>query len=66
MTRSTYTVQGMTCDHCANSVRDELSRVDGVQDVHVDLPSGTVTVIGDPPPAAVHAAIEQAGYQLVA
>jgi copper chaperone len=65
---STYTVQGMTCGHCVNAVREEVSRIDGVRDVHVDLPTGTVTVIGDRTPATdeIHAAITEAGYQLVA
>jgi copper chaperone len=68
VSESTYTVQGMTCGHCVNAVREEVSRIDGVRDVHVDLPTGTVTVTGDRPPATdeIHAAITEAGYQLVA
>ncbi|MFJ8741054.1 cation transporter [Embleya sp. NPDC127516] len=65
---ATYTVTGMTCGHCVSSVRTEVGRIDGVTDVGVDLASGTVTVtagttIDD---AAVAAAIDEAGYELVA
>lgn len=65
---ATYTVTGMTCGHCVSSVRTEVGRIDGVTDVEVDLASGTVTVtagttIDD---AAVAAAIDEAGYELVA
>lgn len=64
-----YLVEGMTCSHCVSSVTEELSAVDGVERVAVDLRAGgaslvTVTStrpIGDD---AVRAAIEEAGYSL--
>ena len=40
-----FTVIGMTCEHCVRSVRDELTRLDGVSTVDVDLPSGRVTSV---------------------
>lgn len=63
---STYTVQGMTCDHCVRSVREEVSELPGVTDVDVDLASGRVVVTADEPVdrAAVQAAVEEAGYEL--
>ncbi len=69
MSISTYTVTGMTCAHCVASVTEELEAVRGVRSVAVDLPTGAVTVDSDTPPldpAAVRAAVEEAGYQLVA
>ncbi len=39
-----YNVAGMTCDHCAASVTDELSELDHVTDVAVNLTTGAVTV----------------------
>jgi copper chaperone CopZ len=36
MTSASYTVQGMTCGHCAASVTTELSKIIGVSDVNVD------------------------------
>lgn len=64
---STYTVKGMTCGHCINSVTSELSSVAGVSDVRVDLHTGRVVVTGDGPidDAAVCAAVDEAGYEVV-
>ena len=44
MQTKTYTVNGMTCGHCVNSVDAEVGRIPGVTDVQVDLAGGTVTV----------------------
>jgi copper chaperone CopZ len=66
MSESTYTVTGMTCGHCVASVTEEISEIDGVTDVAVDLPTGAVTVTSIAPldNADVRAAVEEAGYQL--
>ena len=45
METKTYTVTGMTCGHCVNSVGSEITQIPGVTDVQVDLVSGAVTVI---------------------
>lgn len=62
-------VTGMTCSHCVSSVTEELSAIPGVQSVSVDLvPGGVsrVTIGADGPvdPAAIRAAIDEAGYAL--
>ena len=66
MSTATYTVTGMTCGHCVASVTEELTELDGVQDVAVDLPTGAVTVTSTQPLAeeSVRAAVQEAGYQL--
>ncbi|MEX5296648.1 heavy-metal-associated domain-containing protein [Kocuria sp. CPCC 205268] len=69
-TATVYRVEGMTCGHCATSVTEELTALDGVTDVHIDLVAGgasTVTITADRPlaPEAVRAAVEEAGYTLV-
>jgi copper chaperone len=62
-----YAVQGMTCSHCVLSVREEVSAVDGVSAVDVDLASGRVTVTGaDLRDEAVGAAVAEAGYEVAA
>jgi copper chaperone len=68
MAETKYTVTGMTCDHCARSVTEEISKIDGVSDVAVDLPTGTVTVSSSESvtDADVRAAVVEAGYELVA
>ncbi|MDI6101393.1 heavy-metal-associated domain-containing protein [Actinoplanes sp. NEAU-A12] len=65
-TRTTYTVTGMTCSHCVNSVDTEIRQIPGVTDVQVDLASGGVTVTSDQPldETAVAAAVDEAGYEL--
>ena len=67
MDRHTYTVSGMTCAHCAMSVTEEITAIDGVTDVAVDLPTGAVAVTSDHPldEGQVRAAVEEAGYELV-
>lgn len=67
MTTATFTATGMTCQHCVASVTKEVSALDHVTDVTVDLPTGTVTVTSDAPvaDAAVLAAIVSAGYAAV-
>jgi len=66
MDEQSYTVVGMTCDHCALSVREEVSALVGVQTVEVDMPSGRLAVYGrDVSSSAVHAAVEEAGYGIL-
>lgn len=63
MAEKTYTVSGMTCDHCAASITEEVVEVPGVTDVDVDVPAGLVTVRGESvDDDAVRAAIIEAGY----
>lgn len=66
MTTSTFTVTGMTCDHCVRAVHDEVAAIEGVTDVEVDLASGRVTVESTEAvdPAAVAAAVDEAGYEM--
>ncbi|MBK0868791.1 MULTISPECIES: heavy-metal-associated domain-containing protein [unclassified Saccharopolyspora] len=68
MTETTYIVTGMTCEHCARSVTEELTEIDGVSDVAVNLATGAVTVTSAEPVSNddVQAAVEEAGYQLAA
>ncbi len=64
--RTELTVDGMTCGHCVQAVTQELSGLSGVETVHVDLPTGQVTVVSDQPLAQdeVAAAVDEAGYTL--
>jgi copper chaperone len=68
-TTTRYLVSSMTCAHCVAAVTEELSRLDGVQSVAVDLVSGgdstvTVTSAGPLPAEAVREAVDEAGYEL--
>jgi copper chaperone CopZ len=70
MTTRTYTVTGMTCEHCAHAVTGELSAVTGVSRVSVDLVPGgasrvTVTSESELADETVAAALDEAGdYRL--
>lgn len=62
----TYTVSGMTCGHCVASVKEELSELEGVSSVDVDLSSGRVEVEGEGfTDEAVRSAVAEAGYEIV-
>jgi copper chaperone CopZ len=65
-TTQTYTVTGMTCSHCVNSVSTEIQQLPGVTGVQVDLASGAVSVTSEQPldESAVAAAVDEAGYEL--
>lgn len=67
-TTKTYTVTGMTCDHCARAVRAEVGDIDGVSNVDVDVATGQVTVTSTQtvPIEALRAAVTEAGYTLTA
>ena len=60
----TYRVPGMHCSHCEDAVKEEVSSVEGVESVDVDLDSKLVTVRGrELSDEGLRAAIEEAGYQ---
>ena len=63
-------VEGMTCSHCVASVTEEVSAVDGVDSVSVNLNVGgasrIMVVSSKPVPLDdIHAAVTEAGYSLV-
>jgi copper chaperone CopZ len=59
-----YSVPAIHCAHCAASIREEVSEVEGVDDVDVDLERKVVTIQGgELDDAALRAAIEEAGYE---
>ncbi len=61
---ATYTVAGMTCEHCVASVREEVEEVQGVDGVDVDLDAKVVTIRGEAlSDEALREAIEEAGYE---
>lgn len=61
---TTYSVTGMTCDHCRHAVESGVGGVPGVISVTADVATGGVRVEGDIDDAAVRAAIVDAGYEV--
>jgi copper chaperone CopZ len=58
----------MTCGHCTKAVTDEVSRIDGVTAVDIDLDTKQVTVNATADIAwdALVAAVDEAGFEAVA
>lgn len=61
----TYSVPGVTCNHCKNAIESELGGVAGVASARVDVGAKQVTVEGDAADDEIRAAIEEAGYEVV-
>ncbi|MBG6056412.1 copper ion binding protein [Salinibacterium sp. CAN_S4] len=62
-----FLVEGMTCNHCVASVTEEVSAIEGVESVSVDLEVGgasRVIVTSDAPipVETILAAMSEAGY----
>ncbi|MVO84596.1 copper-transporting ATPase [Streptomyces sp. p1417] len=62
-----FAVKGMTCGHCEGAVSSEISELGGVSSVTAEAATGKVTVVSDAAldEAAVRAAVDEAGYELV-
>lgn len=58
----TITVEGMSCEHCEQTVEEALSGVGGVESVDVDREAESATVEGDADEDELVAAVEDAGY----
>ena len=64
MSAITYSVPGVSCDHCKHAIEAEVAKVPGVSAVTVDVEAKTVRVDGDAPDDAVRTAIDEAGYDV--
>lgn len=70
MSSETFHVTGMTCDHCVHAVTEEVSALDVVEAVTIELVVGgasSVLVTSASPVSAevMRAAVDEAGYELV-
>ena len=61
----TISIEGMSCGHCVNSVTEALKAVAGVTSVNVDLAGKKAVVEGTADDAALKAAVEDMGYDVV-
>jgi copper chaperone CopZ len=64
MTTRTYSVPGISCGHCRTAIEGEVSGLDGVESVTVDIDAKTVLVVGEATEAEVRAAVDEAGYEV--
>ena len=67
MVKEILNVEGMSCSHCENAVKNAVGALKGVENVAVDLEGKTVTVRYDPAAVAlpsIKEAIEDQGYEV--
>ena len=62
-TTHTFSVPGISCDHCKRAIEAEVSGVAAVESVEVDVDAKLVTVVGGDD-AAIRTAIDDAGYDV--
>jgi copper chaperone len=62
----TYNVPDISCQHCKQAIEEEVSQLQGVASVEVDVQAKTVTVTGELDEPAIVAAIDEAGYEVAA
>ncbi len=67
--QTTVNVSGMTCGHCVMSVTEELTELEGVESVDVDLVAGgvspvVVTSTRELSEDEIGKAVEEAGYSV--
>lgn len=64
--KKTYSISGMTCDGCANTVKRLLSKVQGVQEATVSLKEQTAEVTHENVPlSALKIALRGFPYEIV-
>jgi copper chaperone len=60
----TYLVSAMSCDHCINAITEEVTKVEGVSNVDIDLETKVVVVRGmNLVDARIRRAIDEAGFE---
>ena len=64
----TYTAPAISCAHCQRTIEGAVRALRGVQSVHVEIPTRTVTVSFDPAQAKrsqIEATLDEEGYPVV-
>ena len=59
----TITVDGMSCEHCEETVKDALTSVDGVTAASADREASTAEIEGSAATDDLLAAVEDSGYE---
>ena len=63
MDKRVFKVDGMMCNHCRANVEKTLQSLQGIDNVDVDLATGTATVTGSATDEAIVSAITAVGYK---
>ena len=68
MPSTTFSVSGMTCEHCVRAVKQEVGEISGVTQVDVELGTPSTVSVQSTEPISQQdlvAAINEAGYEVV-
>ena len=63
-TSTTYTVTGMSCEHCERAVQAEVGALPAVESAAASAAAGTLLVVGTVSREQVSEAVQAAGYEL--
>jgi copper chaperone CopZ len=58
----TITVEGMSCEHCEQTVEEALEEIDGVLGASADRETDSATIEGSAASETLVSAVEKAGY----
>ena len=58
-----YRIDGMSCNHCKNSVEKAIKGLDNIENVEVILGKKEAVVTGNPSDDAVKKAVEDLGFE---
>lgn len=58
-----YRIDGMSCNHCKNSVEKAIRALDNVEDVEVNLGKKEAVVTGRPDDNIVRQTVEELGFE---
>jgi copper chaperone len=66
MVERVYSVPGVNCEHCVNAINKELSQIEGIQKIDVDLQTKKVKVQASEsvPDERIRAGIDEAGFDI--
>jgi hypothetical protein len=59
-----FTIEGMTCKHCVENVKQAITNTDGVENVWIDLESGQAIIQGNFSQKELAQKISDIGYKL--
>lgn len=64
---SVLRVKGMSCQHCVRSVTEALNKLDGIENIKVDLQKGEVRFENrkSVTPEQIEIVIREAGYEVI-
>lgn len=64
MSERTYSVPGISCEHCKQAIESELAKLEGVDAVTVDVAGRLVKVVGSVSDEQIRQAVDEAGYEV--